>query len=949
MVLEIAMSDFQDAQAALGVAVECLQHKQMMQAQAALRDAYQALERHIVADVGFSCLVTIQATLAALQSGDQNTSRKFAALVVEDVARELEELGKRYDQHIATGDRDMARNLEIVAYTYAVAFVPFVKEAGLADLIPGDPDGGPQHVVQIANILRFVRPPLDRAGWDSWDYDPLIKRRARYWAASAIVSMGHTYMDNASSGRRVAQAQQLLTAASELLDDFPPDPLIAEIYNLEARVLSRYGFTLFPKAIDACSNAIAVYEENGNSVAAARDRSMLGALQFQYAGFLTFNGQATEAKQFNLKAERNLLAARAGLSLAKPGRELEAYLQAEINLGAFYAKGKRWDLAADAFNNAWLKTPLTGDQAPTWRPRVAGNFGSALLEQCKLDEAESWLRRALLDVEAVVDPEPDVHMVVHGSLGRLLSVTERAAEGHGHLERAVAKLDTFRSSFLAERANHDLIKSFRWLYEGLVDCCVRLGADQPELRTQAFETAECAKWRTLTVLLRYLPLGLLNAQQEPRVADEERLLRRAESALGEPVLAGTLEMEEVFDQLARIWDELAADHPEYIAFRRQQTIRIEEARHLLDAEVPILVEYYFGDQYATAVAFVIDRAKDAPKAIRLDSSPDEITAMVKRLRDATDERSTTYQFEQAARPLHDTLVAPLLHLLPERVGICIVPYGPLHNLSFAGLHDGKQYLAERNAIVIAPTASALRWWVAKDKGEKRTCLVFTATENIQSGSEDKDDLIWFEHLARKVIAPMFSRTVVVSGKQATKKALSDELSTTPPPDIVHLACHGEFGSNTKENLGFSAKLLLVADEQAMTRQELSDKDLTALEIFTKLRPSASHVTLSACHSAVAETSINDELAGLSHAFLLAGASSVLATVCYVKQGPGVAIAREFYKRWRGSKGQQQGLSKVRALQDAQIRAIRDRKWVLWGGSKWHPQQWSAFQLYGNWK
>jgi len=84
------------------------------------------------------------------------------------------------------------------------------------------------------------------------------------------------------------------------------------------------------------------------------------------------------------------------------------------------------------------------------------------------------------------------------------------------------------------------------------------------------------------------------------------------------------------------------------------------------------------------------------------------------------------------------------------------------------------------------------------------------------------------------------------------------------------------------------------------------------------------------------------MAGLTHAFLLAGASAVLSSLRYIVQDAGVFLTGTFYRMWKG------GLSKIRALQRAQQVALRRR--ILWfGRPRFHPQQWSSFQLYGYWR
>ncbi len=270
-----------------------------------------------------------------------------------------------------------------------------------------------------------------------------------------------------------------------------------------------------------------------------------------------------------------------------------------------------------------------------------------------------------------------------------------------------------------------------------------------------------------------------------------------------------------------------------------------------------------------------------------------------------------------------------------------MPYGPLHNLPFAALFDGDRYLIERHPLTTAPTASALRWWVEKDAGPHgrmcdlhghQHCLLRRRAAGGSravrgSGSQTPGTAIW--------------QAQVISGPAATKASLLAEFSAPDDWGVIHIACHGEFGKAGEAHQGLTARLLMAGPPAAQ-------KDLSSAEVFETIRSRAALVTLSACESAIAQTATNDELTGLAHAFLLAGASSVLATLSYVRQGPGVAITERFYQRWLGKSGEP-AMSKIAALQEAQLAALRRRDWFGLGGATWHPQQWSAFALYGNWK
>ena len=93
------------------------------------------------------------------------------------------------------------------------------------------------------------------------------------------------------------------------------------------------------------------------------------------------------------------------------------------------------------------------------------------------------------------------------------------------------------------------------------------------------------------------------------------------------------------------------------------------------------------------------------------------------------------------------------------------------------------------------------------------------------------------------------------------------------------------------------------------------------------------LTLSAC-----ETAVGDDLAalGLAGIAVKAGARSALATLWFINDQASAVLVSEFYAQL-----QDPSLSKVKALQQAQLRLVQDRRYE-------HPIYWSPFLLIGNW-
>jgi CHAT domain-containing protein len=93
------------------------------------------------------------------------------------------------------------------------------------------------------------------------------------------------------------------------------------------------------------------------------------------------------------------------------------------------------------------------------------------------------------------------------------------------------------------------------------------------------------------------------------------------------------------------------------------------------------------------------------------------------------------------------------------------------------------------------------------------------------------------------------------------------------------------------------------------------------------------VTLSGCETALG----GEGLMGLTRAFLYAGARSVLASLWGVSDFSTPELMDRFYRHLAA------GAAKDEALRAAQVEMIRA------GGRRAQPDNWAAFELFGDWR
>jgi CHAT domain-containing protein len=138
-------------------------------------------------------------------------------------------------------------------------------------------------------------------------------------------------------------------------------------------------------------------------------------------------------------------------------------------------------------------------------------------------------------------------------------------------------------------------------------------------------------------------------------------------------------------------------------------------------------------------------------------------------------------------------------------------------------------------------------------------------------------------------------------------------------DVVHLATHARFSG---------------VDPLA-SEIVLADGSVTAREILQQ-RVNAKLIVLSACETGQSATMRGDELAGMSQAFLQAGARTLVASLWRVSDPATAELMTEFYRTC------DRGADKAEALS---LAAARMRA----NAGTAHPFFWGAFMLIGDWR
>jgi len=263
------------------------------------------------------------------------------------------------------------------------------------------------------------------------------------------------------------------------------------------------------------------------------------------------------------------------------------------------------------------------------------------------------------------------------------------------------------------------------------------------------------------------------------------------------------------------------------------------------------------------------------------------------------ERVADPELELQLEEIASLVLWPLLRGTPG--AFVLAPTGALARLPWAAmpLPDGRR-LCEAADVVVVP---GLRLGLAR--APRTTAVTAPLIVAVDSG-----DLAAVEAETAAVRAA-FPDAVVLSGTEATAERF---LELAPGADWIHFAGHGGWRADAPEASG------LRMHDRWLLAGELADISLRAR-----------WVTLSACHTARALVRPGEEWFGLARAFLLAGASAVVAAQWDVDDEATASLMSDLYARLAS------GTTLTRSLAEAQTARA---------GAGEHPIDWAGFAVLG---
>jgi CHAT domain-containing protein/Tfp pilus assembly protein PilF len=169
-----------------------------------------------------------------------------------------------------------------------------------------------------------------------------------------------------------------------------------------------------------------------------------------------------------------------------------------------------------------------------------------------------------------------------------------------------------------------------------------------------------------------------------------------------------------------------------------------------------------------------------------------------------------------------------------------------------------------------------------------------------------------------------------SGAEPTEKWFRERAGEA---EIIHLATHGYFNPILPMSSGV---ILAVPEQEAGPGETDNDGALQAWEIMSQIHLKAELVVLSACETGLGKAEKGEGLVGLTRAFQVAGARSVVASQWRVSDRSTARLMVAFHESLRA------GVSKDEALRRAMVKVAKDPTTA-------DPYFWAAFLLVGDYR
>ncbi len=650
-----------------------------------------------------------------------------------------------------------------------------------------------------------------------------------------------------------------------------------------------------------------------------------------------------------------------GIWLARQGRyeEAHSYYQQALavipvtdkartarrlqNIGNLYRRQRQYDLALQSYEASLaLREAINTKEGTSY---TLHSLAVLSVDQQHLAQAAVLIERALGLAREVGNPE--LLWREYESAGKIYHLLNQPKEARRAFDEAITIIEELRNQIAGgEQQQEQFFESKLAPYQGVIE--ILLAQKQV---AEALTYAERAKARVLLDVLQSGRSDIAKALT-PSEQEKEKNLQREIASLNTQlyrtswrgqtdktqIAALQARLQTARVQQAAFQNTLYGAHPE-LKVQRGQTSNLDlqkVASTLLDAQTALL-EYVVMDEKTYLFVLTQGATKKADADLKLYEIPitqEKLNQVVESFRGQLAQHEIA--FAPAAAKLYTQFVKPAAAQLQGKTNLIIVREAGLWELPFQALkNEAGRYLIEDFAISYAPSLTALLEMMKLQHARKQeagapSLLAFgnpafgatgKTTEHLKGGFTPLPSSENEVNQLAKLYGTAQSK--IYLGAEAREERLKAEAGKA---SVLHLATHGIL--NDASPL-YSQIVLAQPDEKSA-----EDGLLEAWEVM-KLDLHAQVVILSACETGRGRIGAGEGVIGLTWAFFVAGAPSIVVSQWKVDAESTSELMQEFHRRRQA----REPLSKAEALRGAALKLLANPKYR-------HPFFWASFSLIG---
>lgn len=475
----------------------------------------------------------------------------------------------------------------------------------------------------------------------------------------------------------------------------------------------------------------------------------------------------------------------------------------------------------------------------------------------------------------------------------------------------------------------------------------------------AFELFESSKSRALLDQLSESRADELLTLSEERQLQLQTLHKNIDQLYRTQEVANEEEAQQLADEISdaeldyeAAIEQIRRNHPAWSSFIYPKTLALEEVQKLCDNTTGVIEYSFLRD--GLAIMLITQEEVFYHEIKGNNSFKEDFTKHINDFRSAIINIAPKDSLAILSTPLYETLFSPFKEHLDKLTQLVIVPDGSISLLPLDAIVHNNEYLVNSFTIKYLPSISVFD---QIQNPHRSTSVDFFVVAGSGFGLEPATNNAQFRSSFATLPFTLIEADTLAAKFELHTALKNSAVSETGVKDLdlgsfkyLHFATHGEINEAVPNQSG----LIL---SQKKTVEELIDEDgiLNATEI-SLFNLNADMVVLSACNTGSGKVINGEGLLGLQRSFLVAGASSVVASLWSIYDRSTPIFMNTFYNSLIQFEEDEYGLlDKILVwgnwfkpeLIDYKTLALRDAKLEMLDHPYYnHPVHWASFVITG---